>query len=294
MIFVATNADASALNLGKISIKNIGDVSKETYDVITAYGNKSLTDDQIIALDDFLIAFNNASWKSKVKRLVIPVLGNDVDNPTSSSAGVEYANLYDIIKKEKGKLTTGGTNGDTGSPVITFKDGIYANAFANSANYVPSFIYTEIPYNVRDLMFGVYGKRGTHPNNEASNVILSIKSPVWACGLTPKTFEVGASTQKTTISTAETDKGEDFNAIFSYNYGSYFFKGYKDGVLVSVSTLKDTYANGETNNGFAFYQGDKAEKKIGNVIKIMTLGSSMTEQEMKQYDSLLRNLLSVL
>ena len=100
MIFVASQADASALNLGKISIKTIEDVNQETYDVIKAYGNKSFTEDQIIALDDFLMAFNNASWKSKVKRLIIPVLGNDNNSPTANSKGVSYENLYDIVTKE--------------------------------------------------------------------------------------------------------------------------------------------------------------------------------------------------
>ena len=76
MIFIATNADASESNLGKISIKTIGDVSKETYDLIANYGNKELSDDQIIALDDFLIEFNS-KWESKINCLILPILCGD-------------------------------------------------------------------------------------------------------------------------------------------------------------------------------------------------------------------------
>lgn len=73
MIFVAKNLDASENNLGTISIKSIDDVSQSTYDIISAYGNKVLSEDAIIALDDFLIDFNE-KWSSKVNCLILPIL----------------------------------------------------------------------------------------------------------------------------------------------------------------------------------------------------------------------------
>ena len=293
MIFVASQADASALNLGKISIKTINDVSQETYDVIAAYGNKSFTDDQIIAIDDFLIAFNNASWKSKVKRLIIPLLSNDNNNPTVSTNGVSYENLYDIVTKEAGKLASGaGTNGDTGSPAITFKGGIFVNAVVNNANTTPFLKYSEIAFNVRDFMFGVYGNRGTDENNISKHIIFSIREPNYSCSFTTKSIQVGASNKVSVISTKETNKGDDFGILLSYNYSSSFFKGYKDSMLVSTSTVTDTYANGTINDSFGFGTGSNLTKNIGDKIRIITLGSSMNEEEMQEYDKLLQTLLS--
>lgn len=290
MIFVASQADASALNLGKISIKTINDVSQETYDVIEAYGNKSLTDDQTIALDDFLVAFNNASWKSKVGRLVIPVLGNDNNSPAT---GVLYGNLYDIVTKKAGKLVSNGnSNGDTGSPAIIFKDGIFVNNKVNDANYTPYISFTNIPFNPRDLMFGCYGTRGTDENNASNHEILCTRTPEYACSTSPNSIQVGAASNISKINTIETNKGDDFGILASYNYSLLFFKAYKNSVLVSASTVNDTYKHTETNNGFGFGLGVKLEDNLGNKIKIMTLGSSMNEKEMQEYDKLLQTLLS--
>lgn len=109
MIFVATNADASALNLGKISIKTIEDVSQETYDVIAAYGNKSFTVDQIIALDDFLIQLKNLSTYSRFSYCVLPILAPTTPFLNDNSAWKDSNPCYDIINKVR--LTPGGYNG---------------------------------------------------------------------------------------------------------------------------------------------------------------------------------------
>lgn len=109
MIFVATNADASALNLGKISIKTIEDVSQETYDVIVAYGNKSFTDDQIIAIDDFLIQLKNLPTYNKFSYCVLPILAPETPFLNDNSAWKDTNPCYDIINKER--LTPTGMNG---------------------------------------------------------------------------------------------------------------------------------------------------------------------------------------
>lgn len=97
MIFVASQADASALNLGKISIKTINDVSQNTYDVIAAYGNKSFTDDQIIAIDDFLSVFDK--YKEKITCAILPIIGIEetYQVPANSS---KLKCTYDLISKQ--------------------------------------------------------------------------------------------------------------------------------------------------------------------------------------------------
>ena len=109
MIFVASQADASALNLGKVSIKTINDVSQETYDVIAAYGNKSFTDDQIIAIDDFLISLKNLSIYSKFSYCVLPILAPETPFLNDNSTWKDTNPCYDIVNKER--LTPNGYNG---------------------------------------------------------------------------------------------------------------------------------------------------------------------------------------
>ena len=109
MIFVASQADASALNLGKISIKTINDVSQETYDVIAAYGNKSFTNDQIIAIDDFLIQLKNLPTYSRFSYCVLPILAPETPFLNDNSAWKDTNPCYDIINKVR--LTPNGYNG---------------------------------------------------------------------------------------------------------------------------------------------------------------------------------------
>lgn len=109
MIFIASKADASALNLGKISIKTINDVSQETYDVIAAYGNKSFTDDQIIAIDDFLIQLKNLPTYSRFSYCVLPILAPETPFLNDNSVWTDTNPCYDIINKVR--LTPNGYNG---------------------------------------------------------------------------------------------------------------------------------------------------------------------------------------
>lgn len=109
MIFVASQADASVLNLGKVVIKTINDVSQETYDVIAAYGNKSFTDDQIIAIDDFLIQLKNLPTYNKFSYCVLPILAPETPFLNDNSAWTDTNPCYDIINKVR--LTPNGYNG---------------------------------------------------------------------------------------------------------------------------------------------------------------------------------------
>lgn len=111
MIFVASQADASALNLGKVSLKSINDVSQETYDVIAAYGNKSFTDDQIIAIDDFLTGLRNHPAYSHITAFILPILSpeTEIEDPNTDKKFTNTKVSYDLISKSI--LPVSGYNG---------------------------------------------------------------------------------------------------------------------------------------------------------------------------------------
>lgn len=73
MILIAIGADASANNLGKIVVKSIDDISAETASLLSYFG-KAWTDEQKVEIDNFFELLNLASWKSKIKILVMPIL----------------------------------------------------------------------------------------------------------------------------------------------------------------------------------------------------------------------------
>lgn len=120
MIFVATNADASGSNLGQISIKTITDVSKETYDLIANYGNKKLSDEQIIALDDFLIEFN-LKWKSKINCLILPILCGDRKVYEAKDDFLSSKALYNIKSNNLQSVTASLYSNSVGRLQITDK-----------------------------------------------------------------------------------------------------------------------------------------------------------------------------
>lgn len=103
MIFVAKNLDASNNNLGKVPIKGIEDVSRETYEIIGAYGNKSFTDDQIIAIDDFLIGLKSLSTYSKFTFFILPILAPQTSKGSldKDTKWTDTNPCYDIIHKER-------------------------------------------------------------------------------------------------------------------------------------------------------------------------------------------------
>lgn len=74
MIFIAKGMNAADNNLGQLKIKSVEDISQETINLLNIYGG-TYSDDQKIAVDDFLTAFNTASWKDNVKSLTMPFLG---------------------------------------------------------------------------------------------------------------------------------------------------------------------------------------------------------------------------
>lgn len=111
MIFIATKADASARNLGRISIKTIDEVSQDTFDVIASYGGKSFTDDQIIAIDDFLTNLKSMSCYSKFTYFVLPILSPKTSKGdlSTDTAWRDNNPCYNIIGGTK--LTPRGNNG---------------------------------------------------------------------------------------------------------------------------------------------------------------------------------------
>ena len=106
MIFLAKGMDASANNIGKVSIKTIGDVAESTKTILRTYGG-TYSDDQVIAMDDFMDSVT--TYGDKIKSLILPFLAPQSD--TRINFGTLTPKMYDIIGNDNRSVTAALTNG---------------------------------------------------------------------------------------------------------------------------------------------------------------------------------------
>lgn len=100
MKIVLRGADFTANNIGQISLKDISDISQETLDVLAFYG-KDWTDNQKLAIDDFLIRLKAHSAYSYIDYMIAPILVPEEIMP-DPSVDLVFKNSkigYDLISK---------------------------------------------------------------------------------------------------------------------------------------------------------------------------------------------------
>lgn len=142
--------DAAANNLGKVSLKTIEDVKQSTIELLSVY-NRKYTDEQYIAIDDFLETL--APIKDKIKVLVLPFLFADSDE-TPIAFGTNTLAMYDIIRKEKTSINAAIAN----SAKFCIKNGgivLSGDAQPTTGLYLQN---AWIPSDLKEYCVGVNGK----------------------------------------------------------------------------------------------------------------------------------------
>lgn len=87
MILVVKNADYSPVKIGDVVIPR--DILEETLEVVNRY--TSLSDKQVLALNDFIYGIINNNIKDKITQLCIPALAENVDEATMNCLNGEQA-----------------------------------------------------------------------------------------------------------------------------------------------------------------------------------------------------------
>lgn len=100
MILVAPTMGVTDDYLEIISLKTVNDITADTKAVISYYG-KTYTDDQKIALDDYLEGIKAASYYAKLKHIIAPFLAPNMTG-AQISASIPTANkaFYDLKQKK--------------------------------------------------------------------------------------------------------------------------------------------------------------------------------------------------
>jgi hypothetical protein len=161
MIIKLPNADFSANNIGTVDLRT--EVSASTQALLDYYG-KTWTLPQQFAIEDFLVKLNGYAFKSKIKKLVLPILAPIQASIAKNSSPKA---LYDIINEVIVPVTYGGAY--TTSREITV-NGLYDNRLTtNNANDV-IFINLGTPTSWSSTHFGIYYHK---TRNEQNTIILS-------------------------------------------------------------------------------------------------------------------------
>jgi hypothetical protein len=298
MIFIAKGADASANNLGQISIKTIDDVLQSTLDLITEFGSKTFTDEQIIGLDTFLVDFNAWSSKSKVKIQILPILLPNANGLLNSDfvTGTPYLkNLADPTTELI--LSAGFLNTQYGLIGVRENGYVMQNATDDGAGNIGTiwgnsflgFDSTSFGITNKNIHFGVYVKSESNTAGFSSG---------------------GASNSNPFIAGTETTAQHTmcFNSIIA---PSTPFSVSNGGLIVlngkNISGTEKSYINSEplVNNTYSEAQAETVQTQApvikggsnghnDTAVSFMTFGESLTDEELIEYSNMVNKLMNSL
>jgi hypothetical protein len=288
MIFIATGANASANNLGKISIKSIDEITPQTIEILNYFG-KTWADDQKIALDDFLVSFNASSWKSKVKVLSMPILmpsQNNVNVSQIEQSGSKFRkNLADwnnqiiiaaTLSYEPFGYIGVGTNG------IVLQNN---NAGGAPNSQLKALVNpTSFGITNKNAHYGVFFKSTTaFRSANASSTNPAINSGVIDAGIFSNNFNISIS-GGTSPKEQLTIINGDVTVPASKSY-------LKNGLV--PTTIVNTQASAVQIEAGLIQSS--AENQVNNsTCCLMTFGNYMTDAELLEYSGLINTLMDSL
>lgn len=147
MIIRLATADFSANNIGSVDLRT--DVSLTTKAILDYYG-KTWTLPQKFAIEDFLLKKEAWSFKTKIKRLVLPILGQ-AQAITAGSTNVK--GFYDLITQAILPLTYGGAFVNNGRQIGA--NGLIDPTLTANANN-SFFINLGTPASWQNAHYGLY------------------------------------------------------------------------------------------------------------------------------------------
>lgn len=276
MIFIATTANASANNLGKISVKNIDDISTETINLL-AYFGKSWTDEQKVEIDNFLETFSLASWKSKIKHLIMPILAPETNSITNGSTNKLAYNLItgtiltvDIAAADNQNVITA-----NGFKRLTVADNWTRNVVVRTG--------TTYPDPTKGMHIGAYYKSGA----------ASWDQIVWCdyYGFMQKDVIQWGNSTKVLATYSDGNVGNASFRILSLGNGSPV--GLDNGSAIPSITGTTTDAS-YSNMTFSLLTASSACTNITTELSLVTLGEALTQSESVEYSNMITTLMNAL
>jgi len=294
MIIKLTGADFSTSNIGKIDIRTAPDAATQI--LLNTYGKTTWTLTQELAINDFLLGFNAAAWKSKVKRLVMPILA-PADTIIKNEQGVFF---YDLISASNLTALYG--------PAYTYLGAntpleIRANGLINpnAATISNGNDYFGINYNVdttltlNNFHYGVYSyKDATDQNLSTISASIGVGATNFMEVITEDLFSIGYYS----AGVSGDVKGYwDVNTKFvkGFRIGSY--NGTLMNGLSCNSPLSSvSYRNTSPLNTSSF-NSTLISRNLGpnkTQLSLITIGEYLTQSELFEYNALVSTLMNAL
>lgn len=285
MIIILGGADASAKNLGQISIKTIDDMQPSTRDLLALMG-KTWSDEKKIAIDDFLVAFNAASWKSKVKVLYLPILFPPVNGLTKTilNSGIYKKNIANLLTD----LTVTANLIIPGYALAQVNDNgiaLIADGSGNFSGNTIAFIdTTAFGITNKACHYGLYYKATTIFSAGSA----SSTNPYASASAGGENFQLFNSMSRTSTNAAPHKNLFILNGSITANAGKSYVK---DGLV--ATTLIGTQA--EAVQTFAPFTGIASSNVAGDsTCCLMTFGDYLLDAELTEYAGLINKLLTAL
>lgn len=278
MILVLKEADFSANNLGQVSIKTIDDVSPETLEIVSAMGRYVVgtDDDKIIALDDFIEAFDAFSGKSKVEHIYIPVAAESTEKASATSKcfydfkNKRFSTSSDIkidINDNRGFIKNGA-------------DGLY-KVYVGSGTYNNGIVNVQERKNTNFHLF-FEGKRNIgvyYPGaGDGSNVTINNNNTVLG--------NVGNAN----VFTSSLTLSEGIFGLSLLN-AACRIKINEETETPIVKTSSTSY---NVTLGLQPLVYENASSDVHNKLRFISVGEGFTEQEFNAYYSMIKRLMDVL
>lgn len=286
MIIKLTGANFSANNIGKIDIRTSPDAATQI--LLDTYGKTTWNLSQKLAINDFLLGFNAATWKSKVKRLVMPILA-PLNTIAKNEQGVFF---YDLISASN--LTA-----LYGAAYLTYPLEIRANGLINpNANSVSnSNDYLGINYNVDSILGLSNFHYGVYSYKDATDQNLTVISPSIIGTMQSMTEDVISFGYYSAGVTGDVKGNFDVNTKFvkGFRIGSY--NGTLMNGLSCNSPLSSVTYRNTSPMPTASFNSALISRYVGpnkTQLSLITIGQYLTQSELFEYSNLVSTLMDAL
>jgi hypothetical protein len=293
MIFIANGANASANNIGQISIKTVDDISAATTALLTFYG-KAWGDSQKVAIDDFFIAFNAASWRSKVKVMVMPIL-MPIENAIVNTRFKTVGSIFDKNLADQATPLIAASQfllADYGFLGISQNGFVLQNATTGTT---PGTIYSNNGAGYNTNTFGITNKSAHHGVYALASTKFRVGNASLIQGYLSATATLTQYMFYNSLQTGSVAKAAPHKGLYVLN-GSVPLaagKSYIKDVLVPT-TITGTATQTTLSIADVISGGTSDVVANDSTTSFMTFGEYLTDSEITEYAGIINKLMGVL
>lgn len=264
-------------------------LNPETNSLLNVYGKTNWGLEQKLAIQEFLEGFNTATWKSKVKRLVIPILAPESTIHKDVSGVWFYDLMSDIILES---LYGSNYESDGYYPLKIVENGLKNPGRINNSgwsDYLGIALDVDDLVELNDIHLGTYYHKD---EAESSKYVLSALEK-YTLGLDGGRIRFGHTSTGDSIWTDADVNKENVRGFRLVSYDSPNVSGIGCGDEILYGHLTDNGGMTTTPKyNSRLLSGFSAPTQT--VLSLLTIGNALTLEETQEYTILVNNLMDKL